>query len=151
MNFNLENITQTRNLFNEHIFYPMYIRLEDASRSKYIYLLAPVVAFTDGFFSLVEATASVAEAALKGVVNILGSIFSTKFNGYRGRLQIVGALAAALLSPIVIVSRTLRVTYHFFNTPALFSSSQAQNYLQAKPKTIYLIIFLIKRLIKKAC
>lgn len=86
INIDFENIDQYKNFIDEQIFY----------------LASSFIATADGFFNLVESICGVAEAVFKGSFNIIGAVFSDKYNSYREIMQLSGATLIGVFSlPIV--------------------------------------------------
>lgn len=131
MGFDVGNINQSTNFIDVNIFYPMYKNLHEVSKkTSLIRFASPFIGLTDGFISTAQAVTGIAEATIKGSVNIFGRPFSDNFNLKRGILQLsLGGVIVSIVTLPIIVIRILKITICFFTNPEKLTQTQADIYL----------------------
>lgn len=114
-----------------YFFHPFYEKLSQlAQESSILSWASPVIGITDGIASSIQAIGGVAEAAIKGIGNLVkGGIAHDISPLQRGSLQLflgVGVIGA--LSIPIILFRTLRIAGGMMLYPKETSKTQAENY-----------------------
>ena len=131
MTFDLNNINQFSSAMDKHFFLPFYANLhQKAEKHRFIFLTSPFIGIADGIASLVQTVGAIAEAAIKGLINIFqGTITFDSSPLKKGSLQLIlGVGIIGIFSIPIIIFRVLRISIKMMIDPKLTCDQQERNY-----------------------
>ncbi len=129
MSFDLANIDQSQKWIDTHLFLPMYQEIAGTPNAVVLRFLGPPIGLTDALLSLMQSVAGVAEALLKGSINLVGSSPFNECNAYRGLLQVcLGAPVIGVSTIPIVASRFLKITGSMIVEPHALAHQEVDRY-----------------------